>query len=84
MHSKTVVVDGEYCSVGSANMDDRSLVPNFETNAFIISKEIGEQMDKAFMEDLEYSTESSRDVYENLTGYQLLRMVVSRMFQGLE
>ena len=84
VHSKTVVVDGEYCSVGSANMDDRSLVLNFETNAFIISKEIGEQMDKAFMEDLEYSTESSRDVYENLTGYQLLRMVVSRMFQGLE
>ncbi|MBO5547931.1 MAG: cardiolipin synthase [Candidatus Methanomethylophilaceae archaeon] len=83
VHSKTMVVDGEYCSVGSANFDDRSLVLNFETNAMILSKEIGRQMDEAFMEDLEYCTEYTREDYENLNGYQQARVAVSRLFSSL-
>ena len=83
VHSKTMVVDGEYCSVGSANFDDRSLVLNFETNAVIISKEIGRQMDEAFLEDLKYCTEYTREDYENLSGYSTLRVAVSRLFSGL-
>jgi len=78
-----MVVDGEYCSVGSANFDDRSLVLNFETNAMILSKEIGRQMDEAFMEDLEYCTEYTREDYENLNGYQQARVAVSRLFSSL-
>ncbi len=83
VHSKTMVVDGKYCSVGSANFDDRSLVLNFETNAVVYSEEIGRQMDEAFMEDLGYCTEYTRKEYENLNGYQLLRLAVSKMFSGL-
>ena len=83
VHSKTMVVDGEVCSVGSANFDDRSLVLNFETNAVILSKDIGKQMDDAFNEDLEYCTEYSVEDYENLTGYQVVRVIISNFFSGL-
>ena len=83
VHSKTLVIDGEYCSVGSANFDDRSMVHNFETNLLIMSPEIGRQMDEAFLEDLSHSTEYDRSEYENLDGYQLLRVFVSRLFGNL-
>ena len=83
VHSKTMVVDGEYCSVGSANFDDRSLVYNFETNAVILSKEVGKQMDEAFREDLEYCTEYTKEDYENINGYQNLKVAFSRLFSGL-
>ena len=83
VHSKTMVVDGEFCSVGSANFDDRSLVLNFETNSVILSKEIGRQMDEAFEEDLKYCTEYTRQDYENINGYQNLKVAVSRLFSGL-
>ncbi len=83
VHSKTMVVDGELCSVGSANFDDRSLVLNFETNAVILSKDIGKRMDDAFVEDLKRCTEYTREDYENINGYQALKVAVSRMFSGL-
>ena len=83
VHSKTMVVDGELCSVGSANFDDRSLVLNFETNAVILSKDIGKRMDDAFAEDLKRCTEYTREDNENINGYQALKVAVSRMFSGL-
>jgi cardiolipin synthase len=83
VHSKTMVVDGEYCSVGSANFDDRSLVYNFETNAVILSKDIGKQMDDAFEEDLKYCTEYTMEDYANISGYDMLRVVISKLFGGL-
>ena len=83
IHSKCMVIDGEYCSIGSANMDDRSLVLNFETNAMIFDKELGRQMDEAFMEDISYSTECTKDIYENLTGYEMIRVAISRLFNNL-
>ena len=83
VHSKTIVVDGKYCSVGSANMDDRSLVLNFETNAMILSKDIGQKMDEAFMKDLELSTEYSCKDYDNIKGFKALRLVISRLFINL-
>jgi cardiolipin synthase len=83
VHSKTMVVDGELCSVGSANMDDRSLVLNFETNAFIISKKIGKEMDEAFEEDLKYCTEYTMEDYANISGYDMVRVMISQLFVGL-
>ncbi|MBP5684871.1 MAG: cardiolipin synthase, partial [Candidatus Methanomethylophilaceae archaeon] len=83
VHSKTMVVDEEFCSVGSANFDDRSLVLNFETNMVIMSKDIGKQMTDAFNEDLEYCTEYKREQFENLTFIQSIRVAISRLFANL-
>ena len=40
LHAKTCVVDGEACTVGTANWDVRSFKLNFETNAFIYDRRV--------------------------------------------
>ncbi|MBR4697005.1 MAG: cardiolipin synthase, partial [Candidatus Methanomethylophilaceae archaeon] len=82
VHSKTVVVDGCLCSVGSANFDDRSMRLNFETNAVIYSDRIGKQMEDAFMEDLGYCTEYSHEKYASLGIFQKFATKISWFFSG--
>jgi cardiolipin synthase len=63
MHSKVVLVDGEWASVGSANLDNRSLHLNFECNCLIYSKEQIEELEKAFRRDLDVSIRLDRQVF---------------------
>ena len=50
-HSKIMMVDGKYCTVGSTNLDARSLRFDYEINALIIDKDITRQLDNKFIED---------------------------------
>ncbi len=59
LHSKVIVVDDEYCSVGSANMDFRSLEHNFEANAFIYDKDFTITLKKIFLKDQSLSEKVS-------------------------
>jgi cardiolipin synthase len=52
MHSKVVLVDGEWASVGTANLDNRSLYLNFEVNCLIYSPEAVTELEAAFRRDL--------------------------------
>lgn len=52
MHSKVVLVDGEWASVGTANMDYRSLYLNFEVNCLIYSPPAVARLEAAFRNDL--------------------------------
>ncbi|WNY27587.1 cardiolipin synthase [Methanolapillus ohkumae] len=83
VHSKTMVVDGKYCSVGSANLDERSLKLNFETNGVVYSDEIGKEMMDAFMEDLSYSSEYTEEMYDHRSLWVRIKMGVSRLAAGL-
>ncbi|TDO03831.1 cardiolipin synthase [Sunxiuqinia elliptica] len=56
-HSKLMVVDGIFSSVGTANMDFRSLETNFEVNAMVYDEEIAHELETHFYEDLESSEE---------------------------
>lgn len=82
VHSKTVVADGAYCSVGSANLDGRSMALNFETNAMIYSEELGAQMDAAFLEDLEGCREYSCEEHAACTLWMRAKVAVARLFRG--
>ncbi len=63
LHAKTCVVDGEACTVGTANWDVRSFKLNFETNAFIYDRGVCDELCRAFERDLEYCTELSPERY---------------------
>jgi len=52
MHSKVVLVDSEWASVGTANLDNRSLHLNFEVNCLIYSPEAVAELEAAFRRDL--------------------------------
>ena len=52
IHSKTILIDSNMCSVGTANMDVRSFSLNFETNAIIYSISKTKELEAKFDEDL--------------------------------
>jgi cardiolipin synthase A/B len=57
MHAKCGVIDGEWSTVGSFNLDHRSLVHNLELNAMVYGESFGRQMEAMFEEDLESCAE---------------------------
>lgn len=50
-HSKMMMVDDEWCTVGSANLDGRSLCFDYEVNAFVFSQETTDELIRIFEED---------------------------------
>lgn len=56
LHSKVVIVDDEFSSVGSANIDFRSFEHNFEGNMFIYSAEVNARLREVFSDDMRHST----------------------------
>jgi cardiolipin synthase len=54
-HSKVIVSDGVFSSVGTANLDFRSLETNFEVNAMIYDEEIAGVLAGQFLIDQEKS-----------------------------
>lgn len=55
IHSKVIVVDGIFSSVGTANLDFRSLETNFEVNAMIYDEEIASILTNQFLDDQDKS-----------------------------
>lgn len=56
LHSKTVIVDDDFCTVGSANIDFRSFEHNFEANMFIYSQKLNAELRKRFTDDQKHSS----------------------------
>ncbi|MDR2891462.1 MAG: cardiolipin synthase [Alistipes sp.] len=54
-HSKLIIIDGEFCSVGSANMDMRSFEDNFELSALIYDRRLAAELESSFEADLRQS-----------------------------
>jgi len=63
MHSKYVLVDGEWASVGSAHTDNRSLFLNFELNCQFFDADVVRDLEDAFLKDLEWSVRIDPAVY---------------------
>ena len=56
LHSKTVVIDGVWSTVGSTNLDWRSFLDNDEINAVVLGREFAQQMLEMFVADQAAST----------------------------
>lgn len=65
IHAKTLIVDHEISSVGTANIDVRSFRLNFEVNAFIYDEQIAHLLSKSFLKDMEVSWELTNEIYQN-------------------
>ena len=50
-HSKIMMVDGQFCTVGSTNLDARGLRYDYEVNALIMDEETTKKLDQKFIED---------------------------------
>ncbi|WP_195940676.1 cardiolipin synthase [Romboutsia sp. 1001713B170131_170501_G6] len=83
IHSKIMIIDDKIASTGSANMDLRSFMLNFEINAFIYDKEIVERMSKDFFEDLKNSEELTLDEFSKRKLGKKVRESIARLFSPI-
>jgi cardiolipin synthase A/B len=65
MHAKAMVVDGVWATVGSANLDYRSLAINEELNLVVYDTAFAQQLEKSFQEDLKYSQKLTYEAWNS-------------------
>jgi len=83
MHAKYVLVDGEWASVGSANMDNRSLALNFEANCQLFDEELVAEMERAYLNDLAVSLRLDPDVFAARPLFSRLAENAARLFSPI-
>ncbi len=60
-HTKVIMVDGKFCTVGSANLNSRSLNFDYEENAVIINPCVTRQLNDLFEKDKAHSFRLTKD-----------------------
>ena len=63
-HSKTICVDSQMCSIGSANIDIRSFSINYETNLVIYDEGVTRELEADFLADVEQCVVFRADEYD--------------------
>lgn len=70
-HTKIITVDGKFCTVGSANLNARSLNFDYEENAIIIDQETTQQLSNMFDRDKADSFKLTKKSWNEFrTGWQ--------------
>ena len=69
LHAKTISIDSEICSIGSANIDIRSFSINYELNAVLYSERLAEELEQDFERDLAHCTEFDPAAYRRAPGH---------------
>lgn len=83
IHAKTIVIDGEISSVGTANIDIRSLSLNFEVNAFMYDAEIAETLTHHFEQDVTLSKELTFEQYQKRSKWIRFKESISRLLSPI-
>jgi cardiolipin synthase len=83
IHAKTIIVDHEISSVGTANIDVRSFKLNFEVNAFIYDTEIAQKLDEFFQNDIALSRELSLEAYHQRPRLIRFKESISRLLSPI-
>ncbi|QCR33988.1 cardiolipin synthase [Lysinibacillus sp. SGAir0095] len=79
IHAKTIVIDDEASTVGTANIDVRSFSLNFEVNAFIYDRTLSHELAEIFEKDIFDCTELTIEKYENRSGIIKFKESISRL-----
>ncbi len=79
LHSKLVVVDGQWGTLGSANMDIRSFRLNFEVNLLLYSPAIAAELEEIFEGDLLRSSPFTRSHVDAAPLHRRLTVAACRL-----
>jgi cardiolipin synthase len=63
-HTKVIMVDGKFCTVGSANLNSRSLNFDYEENAVIVDPCTTKELSDMFDHDKPYSFKLTQDSWD--------------------
>lgn len=65
LHTKMMIIDGTWATVGSTNLDNRSMAMNDELNVMFYDRTIAKRLEEIFAADVAYSHKVSREQLEN-------------------
>ena len=65
LHSKTMVIDSIWATVGSTNLDRRSFELNEELNLVVYNADIARRLERVFEDDLEQSRQVTYEQWKN-------------------
>ncbi|MDA3879067.1 MAG: cardiolipin synthase [Prolixibacteraceae bacterium] len=83
LHSKIVISDGVLCSIGSANLDYRSLETNFEVNAVFYDEKITGAITMQYLNDLKHSKKLKINEWKNRPTHKKIASSFARLFAPL-
>ena len=79
MHAKTMVIDDDFVTIGSTNIDPRSLEQNFEVNAFLYDGELAVRQRDIFLKDMEVCLEVKAEAWDGRPAWHKFRESFSRV-----
>lgn len=82
-HSKVLIADGTLCSIGSANLDYRSLETNFEVCAVFYDENISARLSSQYLDDLKDAVLLSLYEWQKRKWYLKLVSSFARLFAPL-
>ena len=83
LHAKTFVIDGEWTTIGSMNVDNRSLALNDEATLMVRDRTVGQQMDKSFLDDLRHSEEITAVTFRQRSWFERIAERASNLITRL-
>ncbi len=69
-HTKIMMIDDLFCTVGSSNLNSRSLRYDYETNVFIFNKTVTDELDAIFYRDIHRSTLLTKEIWKKRSGWK--------------
>ena len=69
-HSKIMMIDNRYCTIGTANLNSRSLRYDYETNAFMFDEGVTDELDAMFTRDMRSSTVMDRQYWKERSAWK--------------
>lgn len=82
-HSKLIMIDGTFCSIGTANMDIRSFEDNFEVSALMYDRKVAEELEGYFLDDLKRSVLITKEKWDKRSNLHNIYESVSRLMSPL-
>ncbi|WP_276167209.1 cardiolipin synthase [Zobellia alginiliquefaciens] len=83
IHAKTMVIDNQFSTVGTANLDYRSFSINFEINAMLYNKAVNNELAAIFLDDLKECEEVDLERWKDRGIVRKLKESFSRLWAPL-
>lgn len=83
LHAKTTVSDDTIVSIGSTNIDPRSLRLSFEVNAFIYDADVALQQRDIFIADIHYCHVLTLEEWQHRSRSERLKESLARLFMPI-
>jgi len=83
IHSKYMLVDDNFATIGTSNFDYRSFETNFEANAFIYQKEFSVELEEHFNNDLIHCREINLKEWQKRSFFNKVREALAHIISPM-